>query len=248
MSWKLGIIEAGVIPRLPLSLYLPEAPEDAMVDPVCYCFVATDGSRTVLVDTGPDRHRAAEEGLEIIGDGDRLLTEALALWDMGPADVTAIVHTHLHHDHMQNDGLFPNALVYVQRGELEWATGPEHDRFCIGVEDLLSDLGDRLRPTDGDGELFPGLSVVRNGGHTPGHQSVVVGTAGRDVCVCGDIVSMFGNVEVIGPICPDAAETALFLQRARHEGWEMLPSHDPDLRRHRFYVATGQGTQAASSD
>lgn len=245
MRWKLGIIETGTIPSLPLNLYLPDAPEGEVVEPVCYCFVATDGSRSVLIDSGPDRHRLAAEGLETLGDADRLLKAGLAAWDLAPADVTAIVHTHLHYDHMQNDGLFDNAEVFVQREELEWATGPQRDRFCIGVNDLVEALGDRLRPVEGDREIFPGLRVLRNGGHTPGHQSVILDVAGAEVCVCGDIVSMLGNLEVIGPICPDAEQTARFLETARVNGWEMLPSHDPGLRRHRFFVATGEGRPPA---
>jgi len=247
MSWKLGIVEVGVIPQLPLNLYLPDAPPDELIDPVCYCYLATDGERNVIVDSGPDRHRSAAEGLEILGDAASLLAGGLDAWGIEPADVQDVVHTHLHHDHMQNDAMFPNAVVHVQRAEVEWATGPDCDRFYIGARELVDDLGDRLHMLEGDAQLFPGLQVVLNAGHTPGHQSVIVDTADNGVCVCGDIVSMFGNIEVVGPICAGVEETAEFLARARRAGWEMLPSHDPKLREHRWYVRTAAGEQPASS-
>ena len=53
MSWRLGIVEVGVIPRLPLSLYLPDASPDELIDPPCYCYLASDGERNVIIDSWP---------------------------------------------------------------------------------------------------------------------------------------------------------------------------------------------------
>ncbi len=57
--------------------------------------------------------------------------------------------------------------------------------------------------------------------------------------MCGDIVSREENLEVIGSVCPDREGTERFLARARAAGWQMLPSHDPRLRRHRLYLRAG---------
>ena len=236
MNWRLGILEVGVIPGLPLSLYLPDASPHELVDPPCYCFLASDGTRNVLVDSGPNAAVAGAAGMEIVGDTSELLTSALNCWGIQPADVDCIVHTHLHYDHMQNDLMFPNAVVQVQHEELESALGPDCGRFYLGVRELVEGLGHRLNTLEGDAELFPGMRVVHNAGHTRGHQSVIVDTAECTVCVCGDIVSLFANLEEIGPICPNTRETRNFLDRAREAGWEMVPSHDPRLREHRWYV------------
>ncbi len=61
-------------------------------------------------------------------DASALLTTGLEAWGMRPADVDCIVHTHLHHDHVQNDLMFPDAVVRVLRSELEWASGPDCGR------------------------------------------------------------------------------------------------------------------------
>ena len=241
MSWKLGILEVGVIPQLHLSLYIPDAPPDVLIDPVCYCYLASDGERNIIVDSGPDRDLAAAEGLEIVGDASELLSAGVRAWGIEPADVDCIVHTHLHHDHMQNDLLFPNAVVHVQQAEIEWANGPNSGPFYFGVRELMVGLGERLHPLEGDSELFPGLRVVLNGGHTPGHQSVILETIENPVCLCGDIVSLFPNVEIVGPICPNVQETKVFIERARIAGWEMVPSHDPKIREHRLYVPLKAG-------
>jgi N-acyl homoserine lactone hydrolase len=236
MNWKLGIVEVGVIPGLPLSLYVPNASPDDTIDPPCYCYIASDDERTVIVDTGPDRCQSQAAGLEIIGDTAELLVAGLRAWGVEPTDVDCIVHTHLHYDHAQNDLRFPDAAVYVQQAEIDWAMGPDRDRFYVGARELVAVLGDRLHGIDGDAELLPGLRVVLNAGHTPGHQSVIFETTENAVCVCGDIVSLFANLDTVGQICPNARETSNFLDRARRADWLMLPSHDPKLRDHRWYV------------
>jgi glyoxylase-like metal-dependent hydrolase (beta-lactamase superfamily II) len=246
MNWTLGILEVGVIPRLPLTLYLPDASADELIDPPCYCYVASDGERNVIVDSGPDRARSGAAGLEVLGDTAELLLAGLQAFGVDPADVACVVHTHLHHDHMQNDLMFPNAVVYVQRAEVSWATGPDCDRFYIGGRELVTALRGRLQLVEGDSELFPGLGVVLSKGHTPGHQSVLVDTAEGVVCLCGDIVSLFANVDVVGSICPNVQQTTAFLDRARSAGWEMVPSHDPKLREHRWYIRPPSDEAATS--
>jgi len=229
-----------------MNLYLPDAPPDQFIDPPCYSYVLSDGERAVIVDTGPDRLRARAEGLETVGDTAQLLVAGLNTCGLKPSDIACIVHTHLHHDHMQNDLMFPNAVVSVQRAEVDWVSGPNDDQFYFGARELLIALGDRLRLVDGDAELYGGLRVVLNAGHTPGHQSVLVDTAVGVVCICGDIVSLFENVDIVGSICPNVDQTTAFLERARTAGWEMVPSHDPRLRGHRWYVPPPSGESVAS--
>ncbi len=241
MSWQLSILEVGVIPGIPLQAYLPDAPDGALVDPPCFCFVATDGSRTVLVDSGPDQVRSAQAGLAIDGDSTALLEAGLRTAGITPRDVDLIVHTHLHYDHMQNDLLFPGAQVAVQRAELAWATSAGSGPFYVGVGELAGALGERLRLLDGETQILPGLTALPNGGHTPGHQSVLVRTAAGDACVCGDIVSLEENLTVIGSVCPDREATEAFLERARAAGWQMLPGHDARLRDHRWYSPPAPG-------
>jgi glyoxylase-like metal-dependent hydrolase (beta-lactamase superfamily II) len=137
---------------------------------------------------------------------------------------------------MQNDLAFPRARVAVQAAELSWATSAAGGPFYVGVASLAEALGDRLILLDGQAELLPGLTALPNGGHTPGHQSVLVRTSAMQVCVCGDIVSLQENTKTIGPVCPDTEATEAFLTQANAAGWLMLPSHDPGLREHSWYL------------
>jgi N-acyl homoserine lactone hydrolase len=247
MSWQLGFFDVGVIPSVPLTTYLPDAPADALIDPPCFCFIARDGSRIVLIDSGPDSVTSAAAGMTIIGNTTDLLSAGLRAWGATADDIDLIVHTHLHYDHMQNDLAFPRARVAVQATELSWATSSAGGPYYLGVAELAKALGDRLMLLNGQSDLLPGLTALPNGGHTPGHQSVLIQTSARQVCVCGDIVSLQQNITTIGPVCPDAAATAAFLEQAVAAGWLMLPSHDPGLREHPWYLPGRTSEQAAQS-
>jgi N-acyl homoserine lactone hydrolase len=232
MAWRVGIIEVGVIPEVPCVTYFPQAAPDAVMAVPCYCFLVTDGQTNVLVDTGPDPAMAAKGDLAIIGPGGAAFRQALRAERISVEDVHYILHTHLHYDHIENDLLFPEAEIVVQERELTFARSAEADRFYVGVDDLVRGAGDRLTLVDGEREVRPGIWLVPNGGHTPGHQSVLVKTRDELVCVCGDIVPMTANLEVLCSATPDLEATRIFLARAKREGWAMVPAHEPGLRKH----------------
>jgi glyoxylase-like metal-dependent hydrolase (beta-lactamase superfamily II) len=260
VTWSVGIIEIGVLPGCPLSSYVWGARDDLLLDVPCYCWLLRDAHTSVLVDTGPDTAASEDVGYEVAGDTRVSLLQGLRARGVAPANVTMIVHTHLHQDHIQNDALFPNAEVVVQRRELEaarvaeaacrglslsdraaiaagpYARSQEAGIWYIGTAEIEAQLGERLRIVEGEVEILPGITVTPSGGHTAGHQSVLVSTKEGTACIAGDIVSLSVNADVIGPMTPDAAATRAFLERVRASSWELIPSHDPAMRDHRWYV------------
>jgi glyoxylase-like metal-dependent hydrolase (beta-lactamase superfamily II) len=93
---------------------------------------------------------------------------------------------------------------------------------------------------DGEVEILPGITLTPSGGHTSGHQSVLVATEEGTACITGDVVSLAVNADVVGPMTPDAVATRAFLARFRASAWELIPSHEPALRQHRWYIAAGR--------
>jgi glyoxylase-like metal-dependent hydrolase (beta-lactamase superfamily II) len=116
------------------------------------------------------------------------LPDELAAAGIRPAEVEAVVLTHLHTDHMgwavPADSPFPGARVIVQRAEAEaFATARQEDRLLRPLREQ-----GRLQVVDGDTRLGPGVEIISTPGHTPGHQSVLVSSGEESLLVTGDLL------------------------------------------------------------
>lgn len=172
---------------------------DEPVSMAYYLWLIRNGERTVLLDTGFDRERAARRPR--IQDVDPV--ELLARMDVAPADVDHVVVSHMHFDHIGNLGLFPNATVSVAREELEFWTGPigRKPLYATSVEPVEIELVRRLERegrlslVDGDAELFPGIGVSVVGGHTPGQLVTEIATDTGQVVLASDSVHFYEELE-----------------------------------------------------
>lgn len=147
-------------------------------------FLVRTGDRTVLVDAGVgtiDNGRYA---------GGRFL-DSLRAHGVTPEDVTDVVFTHLHFDHVgwatrKGEIVFPRATYRVH--EADWAHFVEAADADPGAVRKLSPLRDRLEPFSGDGALAPGLSARHTPGHTPGSTVYVVADGDERALLLGDVV------------------------------------------------------------
>jgi glyoxylase-like metal-dependent hydrolase (beta-lactamase superfamily II) len=117
-----------------------------------------------------------------------------------PSDVTDVIFTHLHFDHIgwasaAGAAFFPNATVRCAAADLEYfLAGPSEEQFVIGLFGALSArerLGpvlDRIETWESDRTLLPGIDVRLAAGHTPGSSVVVVSDGAARALLLGDIV------------------------------------------------------------
>jgi len=130
------------------------------------------GGHNILLDSG--YHRATF--LKEFPSTDYIRPdEAVKLAGLQPQDVTDIVISHAHWDHMGGIDLFPKATVWIQKEEFRYYTGeawqPDGDHGGIDPDDVqqlvkLNTEG-RLRLVDGDNvQLFPGIRAYMGGRHT----------------------------------------------------------------------------------
>jgi glyoxylase-like metal-dependent hydrolase (beta-lactamase superfamily II) len=147
-------------------------------------FLVRSGTRTVLIDTGVGR---IDNG---VFRGGAFLTSLAAL-GVTPEDVTDVVFTHLHFDHVgwatsQGAVVFTNAAYRCHAADWHhFVDGPSPEP---GSVKKLSPLRDRLVPYDDDRPLLPGIDVRHAPGHTPGSTVVVISDAGERALLLGDAV------------------------------------------------------------
>ena len=158
------------------------------------CFVIRSGDRLLLVDAGlgPDRQELAHD-MHLIGG--QLLTGMRAV-GVVPADITDVICTHLHADHV--GWLFdPDARPVFGRAVI-WAGEADWPHFVTGPGEMLPHIRagwraaaetDRFRPLDRDTVIAPGVTAVLAPGHTPGHMCVVLSSAAQRALLLGDAIT-----------------------------------------------------------
>lgn len=203
-----------------------------------YFWVLRSDTETILVDTGfdPDalRHRPGRTCLIPP-------MQALAELDIAPEDVTHVVVTHLHYDHIGNLRYFPNARFSVQRKELDYWTGPyatrpaaaattEADEIAFLVEALADGRVDVL---DGDTEVRPGISTMLVPGHCPGQQVVLVDTP-TPVLLASDALHFYEEMTDDRPFeiffdLEDTYRSYDLLRAMEDQGITVVAGHDPEV-------------------
>lgn len=195
--------------------HLPAAGADNVLVPVHVALVRA-GDETILIDAG--QGTMAEEG----GHGGGLL-EALAELGVAPGDVTRVLITHLHGDHLlglldpsggEPRPTFPNAHHHLSRIDWEWVEGfPAEQREAYlgplrGLPHLTLDT-DEEQPT----ALARYISTP---GHTPGHRAILIESGEAAFCFVGDLVHD-----------PELQ----FADPSRVTSWDALPEQTPASRR-----------------
>lgn len=117
----------------------------------------------------------------------RRLTIALSELGLAPADVTDVIFSHLHYDHVQNWPMFAGARMVTGAEELAWArSAPVGDLLLPEFE--IAELAKHPRlETVGEGdEVLPGITAYLAPGHTPGHLIFLVKGEESDLLLVQD--------------------------------------------------------------
>lgn len=206
----------------------------------------------MLVDTGgSDPAWAARYHHALVQTEDMKPLNALKRLGVDAADVTVIVNTHLHWDHCFGNSLFPNAKIYVQRREVEFALNPIPTQYVyyespqINMIPVWTKCLDRFEIVDGDYVLQDGIELLFSPGHTPGFQCVSVNTADGRYLIASDcvgIVEAWSRSQTFGLPTPSGIHVNLLdyydtlkrlypLVDERH----VLAGHDATILEHASY-------------
>jgi glyoxylase-like metal-dependent hydrolase (beta-lactamase superfamily II) len=215
-------------------------------------FLVRDGERLVVIDTGigpgsvPERTGMFMRNLSALG--------------VHPSEVTDVVLTHLHFDHLgwATDGerrLFERATYRCHEADWEFfmGTDPFDDSLAVssmggrGSSELLPPILDRLETWGEDGTILPGIDVRGAPGHTPGSTVVVVSSGTERAMLLGDVVHcpaelLSDDWEMIGDVDKQLAQRTREALAKELEGSEIsaAATHFPGLQFGRLLKAQGR--------
>jgi len=172
-EYSIEAIRYGTIRDFPVSELVIGAPEAEKVDIAMVVWLIRGGGRNVLFDSGFHREKWLKE-FPAFADYLRP-DEAVKLAGVRPEDVTDVVISHAHWDHMGGIDLFPKATVWIQKQEFAyytgdaWQPGGKHGGIDPGDVEALVRINTegRLRLVDGDDrEILPGIRAYTGARHT----------------------------------------------------------------------------------
>lgn len=146
-------------------------------------FLIRTGERVVLVDAGLGPIQAGPF------HGGQFLDSLHAL-GVVPADVTDVLLTHLHLDHIgwtsiEGKPVFPNATYRCHTADWhQFVDTPEPDTWA-GPK--LSTIAERVELFDADITLAPGIDARHSPGHTPGSTIFIVSSGDQRAMLLGDV-------------------------------------------------------------
>jgi glyoxylase-like metal-dependent hydrolase (beta-lactamase superfamily II) len=170
-DYSIQAIRYATSPGVPISELVVGGSKDK-IDIAMVVWLIRGGGHTILFDSGFHRDTFIKE----FPMKDYLRPdEAVKLAGVQPADVTDVVISHVHWDHMGGIDLFPKAQVWIQKEEYRyytmdaWQPGGNHGG--IDPEDVkeLVELNTegRIHLVDGDNvEIFPGIRAYTGSRHT----------------------------------------------------------------------------------
>jgi glyoxylase-like metal-dependent hydrolase (beta-lactamase superfamily II) len=213
--------------------------EDGMLPIELGGFLVRTADRVALIDAGVGVVRSPFPGGKFL--------DSLAALGVAPADVTDVLLTHLHFDHVgwttrKGEIVFPNATYRCH--EADWAhfVGPDP-----GSTKKLSPLVGQLETWSTEATLLPGVDVLPAPGHTPGSTVVVLSSGTKRALLLGDVAHCPAQLvenewAALVDVDPElAVQTRTSLAREL-EGGDVLAAgtHFPGMRFGRLVAAQGR--------
>ena len=238
-AYSIRAIRYGTVKDFPVAALVMGAPKEERTDIAMVIWLIRGGGRNVLFDSGFHR----EKWLKEFPMADYIRPdEAVKLADLRPDDVTDIIISHAHWDHMGGIDLFPQATVWIQKQEYAyytsdaWQPGGKHGG--IDPDDVKAlvqrNTEGRLRLVDGDSvEILPGIVAYTGARHTFASQYIRV-DAGPSFVLASDNCYLYRNLREhrSSATFSEADQTANVRNQGRMielagSADRVVPGHDP---------------------
>jgi glyoxylase-like metal-dependent hydrolase (beta-lactamase superfamily II) len=205
-----------------------------------------DNGKNILVDAGFLREKANSDDVkEFRMKYDMRPDSTLLKLGLKAEDITDIILSHPHWDHVDGIGLYPNARIWVQKEDYGYFVGQAWQKegnkggFDKGDVHQLVDLNlaGRVNLVDGDNkEIIPGITVFTGSRHTFNSQFVRVETDAQKIILASDNIWVYYSLEHLCPPSPGGTfDTTAYLNSMRRmktlvsEQRLIIPGHDSKI-------------------
>jgi glyoxylase-like metal-dependent hydrolase (beta-lactamase superfamily II) len=232
----------GVVPRVMWEKLVPPDSRN-LCTWAMRCLLIEDAGRLTLVDTGIGTKQDPKFFAHYDLHGDATLQSSLEQLGVGLADITDVLLTHMHFDHVGGAvsrvgedlrPTFPNATYWSNRRHWQWATVPN-------AREKASFLKENILPLEESGQLkfvedggVPASihEIITVDGHTDQMMLPLVHYKGHKLVFCADLLPSHAHLPIPYVMGYDTRplltldEKAAFLDRAAAENWILVFEHD----------------------
>ena len=194
-------------------------------------FLINTGKDLILVDTGSGSSAGSSMGA---------VKKNIELAGYKPEDITKIIFTHLHPDHVgglaeNGKPVYPNAVIFVNEKEMDfWLNNPGFKKEFKDILNTYKNSKKYKALKDGT-EIAPGIKGILLPGHTIAHMGYEITSNGKKLLIWGDITHgyevQFADPDVTTGFDYDqnqAKETRkTLMEKAAKDGTMIAGSHLP---------------------
>ncbi len=236
-AYEVYALHYGTLAQFPAASLIAGAdPARRMDIALMVWLIRGTGGRTVLMDAGfyRDKFITRWKPVDYVRP-----SVAVGRLSVRAEQVTDIIVSHVHWDHLDGADLFPNARIWIQRAEYEYYVDsvgrPRRSTIDSLDARMLADLhrAGRVQLVEGDSvEILPGIRVFTGGKHTFASQFATVSTASGTVVLASDNAYLYENFDRHRPIAQtldslsNLAAQVRMLRLAGHIR-RVVPGHDP---------------------
>ena len=194
---------------LPENMIFQNGAEDKVRPIVFMVYLIKTENRLILADAGCETMPGFVM-TDFIGP-----VKALNNIGISPEEITDLIITHAHHDHIECAKYFKNAVIYIQKDEYEAGKG------------YLSENLD-IRTFDEEILICDGIKSVKIGGHSKGSSIVEITDSDKKYIIAGDecYVRECLTKQIPTGVAYDLQKSLAFIQKYGRGEYTVLLCHD----------------------
>jgi len=235
----------GIIPK-PLWQKTNPSDEKNRIQLGARCLLLQSDSKKILIETGigtgwDDKFKSIYK----LDQSEKDLFKSLKEKGVYPSEITDVILTHLHFDHVggavlkENGKLipaFPNAKYHVQKEHYEYSrNSSDKDKGSFITDRFVPLAEEGVLNFTNDNQFDDEISFIKVYGHTIAQQLIKLSDGNKTYLYAADLVPFYSQIPVVYLMGYDIhpvktiEEKKKYLSLAVKEDWKLIFGHDPNI-------------------